>query len=257
MSHALALLANYSDDEESEKETEKSLSPPTKKKKIILENPLKNIKFGNTTSEPEFEDDPSLHENRVRSFPHIRGNWASFIFIDPLKQIDFNPLTKSILKFLSSSQNSSKVEYKAFSEQHHLSVSRVFTLQHHWISSFIQSFQTKLKNFVKPITLSLAPKVDILVNEDFSRTFITVAIAEHKGLTDIVQCCDETLVEFDKDIFYKPPNFHISLVWALGDQRKQIDVKGLQNCFDAVEESTFHVNNIHCKIGNKLFTNKL
>ena len=104
--------------------------------------------------------------------------------------------------------------------------------------------------------LSLAPKLDILVNDEGSRTFITVSIPEHRNLVELVKSCDETLVEFDKEVFFKPANFHISLVWALGDQRAKIDLKSLQICLDELEETTFFVDRTNCKIGNKLYTNK-
>jgi len=253
MSSGLALLASYSDEESEEEksQTVERSSPPAKKKKLILQNPLKNVQIG--ASDPEFVDDPSLHDNRIRSFPHVRGNWASYIFIDPKKEIDFGPLQNSILKFLA--ENHSSLECKTINGPH-LSVSRVFTLQFHWISSFMQELQTKLKNDVKPFTLSLAPKIDLLINEESTRTFITVAIPEHKSLIDVVTCCDKTLLEFDKEVFYKPATFHVSLAWVLGDQRDQIDIKNLQSCLEKIEESTFHVDSIYCKIGNKLYTSK-
>jgi hypothetical protein len=72
-----------------------------------------------------------------------------------------------------------------------------------------------------------------------------------------VTCCDKTLLEFDKEVFYKPATFHVSLAWVLGDQRDQIDIKNLQSCLEKFEESTFHVDSIYCKIGNKLYTSKL
>jgi len=254
MSSGLALLASYSDEESEEEkpQTVERLSPPAKKKKLILQNPMKNVQIG--ASDPEFVDDPSLHDNRIRSFPHVRGNWASYIFIDPQNEIDFGPLQNSILKFLA--ENHSSLECKTINGPH-LSVSRVFTLQFHWISSFVQELQTKLKNNVKPFNLSLAPKIDLLINEESTRTFITVAIPEHKSLIDVVKCCDKTLLEFDKEVFYKPATFHISLAWVLGDQRDQIDIKNLQSCLEKIEESTFHVDSICCKIGNKLYTSKL
>jgi hypothetical protein len=133
-------------------------SPPAKKKKLILQNPLKNVQIG--ASDPEFVDDPSLHDNRIRSFPHVRGNWASYIFIDPQKEIDFGPLQNSILKFLA--ENHSSLECKTINGPH-LSVSRVFTLQFHWISSFVQELQTKLKNDVKPFNLRLLEDYDVVI----------------------------------------------------------------------------------------------
>ena len=30
---------------------------------------------------PYAQDDPALHEGRIRSFAHERGNWASYIYI--------------------------------------------------------------------------------------------------------------------------------------------------------------------------------
>ena len=60
---------------------------------------MKSVQIGD--SEPEFIDDPNLHDNRIRSFAHVRGNWASYIFIDPNKDIDFAPLQDSILNFFS------------------------------------------------------------------------------------------------------------------------------------------------------------
>ena len=120
----------------------------------------------------------------------------------------------------------------------------------------ISKIQFPKYSLITLIFTSLAPKLDILVNEEGSRSFITVSIPEHRNLVELVKCCDETLVEFDKEVFFKPPNFHISLVWALGDQRAKIDLKNLQICLEELEETTFFVDTVFCKIGNKLYTNK-
>lgn len=29
----------------------------------------------------EVMDDPNFHEGRIRSFPHERGNWATYVYI--------------------------------------------------------------------------------------------------------------------------------------------------------------------------------
>ena len=147
-------------------------SPPAKKKKkLILQNPMKNVQIG--ASDQEFIDDPSLHDNRIRSFPHVRGNWASYIFIDPQKEIDFGPLQSSILKFLA--ENHSSLECKTINGPH-LSVSRVFTLQFHWISSFVQELQAKLKNDVKPFNLRLLEDYCVdNTNSSFDSNFSCIA----------------------------------------------------------------------------------
>ena len=51
--------------------------------KKIITNRLPAPKLYNQEfQEPqEVIDDPTLHGNRIRSFPHERGNWASFIYL--------------------------------------------------------------------------------------------------------------------------------------------------------------------------------
>ena len=78
MSHGLALLAAYDQDSSSDNEEEEVKEPPVKK--VKLQNPLKNIKIGKESKE-DVSDDPSLHDYRIRSFPHVRGNWATYAFI--------------------------------------------------------------------------------------------------------------------------------------------------------------------------------
>jgi len=34
-------------------------------------------------------DDSDQHEGRIRSFPHVRGNWASYAYINCKNQLDF------------------------------------------------------------------------------------------------------------------------------------------------------------------------
>ena len=140
----------------------------------------------------------------------------------------------------------------------HLSVSRVVTLQYHWIQSFTQSFQDKLRSRVVPFHLKLGSKIKVLVNEDFTRTFITLEVENSKYLTDVVKCCDESLIEYNKEVFYNPPEFHISLLWTLGDQKSLIATETLNKCLDQwiqeEEIENIRVNSVHCKIGNKFYT---
>ena len=243
MSHGLALIAAY-DDEEDTEEIEKPA------KKIKLQNPLKNVKIGEEDQD-QVLDDPSLHDFRVRSFPHVRGNWASYAYIKT--DLDWSPLQK-LLKHCLAKQD---IVAKDIPEPH-LSVSKVVTLQHHWIQPFVQSFQTKLKSRVVPFNLSLGSKIKVLVNEDFTRTFITLEVQNSKSLREIVKCCDESLIEYNKEIFYDPPEFHVSLLWTLGDQKSFISLEALQNSLskwmlDEDIENT-EVNSVECKIGNKFFT---
>ena len=237
MSHGLALLAAY-DQDSSDNEEE----PP--KKKVKLQNPLKNIKIGDEESE-EIIDDPSLHDYRSRSFPHVRGNWATYAFIKTDQ--DWSQL-QSRLKTCLAKQDIIAQDIL----EPHLSVSKVVTLQHHWIQPFVQAFQAKLKSRLVPFKLNIGQAIKVLVNEDLTRTFITVQVQSHKYLNEVVKCCDEVLDEYKKEPFYDPPEFHVSLLWTLGNQKSVIDVKALEQVLEHIDP--IEVDLVHCKIGNKIFS---
>ena len=246
MSHGLALIAAYDDEEE-------DIQIEQPKKKLKLQNPLKDIKIGEEEDQGQVLDDPSLHDFRVRSFPHVRGNWASYAYIKT--ELDWSPLQK-LLKHCLSKQD---IIAKDIPEPH-LSVSKVVTLQHHWIQPFVQSFGAKLKSRLVPFNLSLGSKIKVLVNEDFTRTFITLEVENSKNICEIVKCCDESLLEYNKETFYDPPEFHISLLWTLGDQKSLINIETLQESLNKwmLDEDieNIEVDSVQCKIGNKFFTLK-
>ena len=89
---SLALIATYSDNEESDVE-----EPKEKKRKLVLKNPIKDLKIGLEGSEQVPEDDPALHDFRIRSFAHVRGNWATYLFIDTSK-VTLDPLQTLVKK---------------------------------------------------------------------------------------------------------------------------------------------------------------
>ena len=258
MNHGL--IVNYSDTdseegEENQKKFEVVQEKPPPAKKIKLPNPLKNIITPN--DDDEIIDDPALHDHRVRSFPHVRGNWATYIFIQP-KDLDFSQIQQELLEFFKLKQN---LDVKPI-ENPHLSVSKVVTLQHIWIKDFTTSLQEKLKTRLKTsFRLRIIPNIKILVNEEKTRTFICIEIDSNSYLRNLVKCCDQTLLEFQKEPFYDPPEFHISLAWILGDNQNNIVTKHLipiaQNWLDSQDQTNIEVNSVHCKIGNKLFDLKI
>ena len=242
MSHGLALLAAYDQDSSSDNEEEEVKEPPVKK--VKLQNPLKNIKIGKESKE-DVSDDPSLHDYRIRSFPHVRGNWATYAFIKT--EQDWSQL-QSRLKTCLAKQDIIAQDIP----EPHLSVSKVVTLQYHWIQPFTQAFQAKLKSRLVPFKLNIGQGIKVLVNEDFTRTFITVQVRSHKYLNEVVKCCDETLEAYNKETFYEPPEFHVSLLWALGNQKSVIDVKALEEVLENID--SIQVDFVHCKIGKRIYS---
>ena len=148
-------------------------------------------------------------------------------------------------------------------DHHHLSISRVVSLRHHWIEPFTKSLKESLEQG-RAFPLSL-DKLQVYANDEKSRTFVgleaTVGVKELQNLTANVDHCFR---DYKLPPFYYPPSFHVSLGWCLGDMRAQIRAK-LQKIelklVDILEDDDdlgrLVVKNVHCKSGNKIFQFKL
>ena len=74
MKSSLSLLTQYSSSDEENEGNEDNC----KRRKIELPSSIKSL-----FQDKAKEDNPADHQGRTRSFPHVRGNWASYIYIIP------------------------------------------------------------------------------------------------------------------------------------------------------------------------------
>ncbi|XP_051918152.1 U6 snRNA phosphodiesterase 1 isoform X2 [Hippocampus zosterae] len=184
--------------------------------------------------EPQTEDS-SLHDGRIRSFKHERGNWATYVYFPSGFGVVLAP-----------------------QEEFHLSLSQTVVLRHHWIQPFIQSLKTGLtpcKRFV-----SSASRLKVYCNAEKTRTFLGMEVVTgHAQLLNVVRVVDRTLTDFHLDTFYQDPSFHVSLAWCVGDFTVQLTqcLHELQNLVDNHEEEPyqlwFECAELRCRAGNKTF----
>lgn len=207
-----------------------------------------NTMFSRTEEDDSVHDDPSLHEGRVRSFSHEKNNWASYVYID-LQDCDLDEARN----FLTSELELEPIEKK------HLSISRVVSLRHHWLQPLVDNLRKELSQ-EKVFHLSL-DKLKVYVNDEKTRTFVGLeASGGCKQLSRLTEKVDGCLREFSLPPFYRPPSFHCSLGWCLGDQRSRIQprLQKLQlKMVDLLEDDEdigrLDVRQVTAKTGNKIF----
>ncbi|XP_051918151.1 U6 snRNA phosphodiesterase 1 isoform X1 [Hippocampus zosterae] len=202
--------------------------------------------------EPQTEDS-SLHDGRIRSFKHERGNWATYVYFPYKPEEEFGELMEVLL---STAAGFGVV--LAPQEEFHLSLSQTVVLRHHWIQPFIQSLKTGLtpcKRFV-----SSASRLKVYCNAEKTRTFLGMEVVTgHAQLLNVVRVVDRTLTDFHLDTFYQDPSFHVSLAWCVGDFTVQLTqcLHELQNLVDNHEEEPyqlwFECAELRCRAGNKTF----
>jgi len=198
--------------------------------------------------EEEVVDDPALHEGRSRSFAHQANSWATYIYLDT-KAFDLEEARDLLVKELDLEPIPNP----------HLSLSKVVSLRHHWLQPLTSSLQNSLGQERK-FYLGL-DKLQVYVNEECSRTFLGITAGAGWGqLSRLTKRVDSALQEYNLPPFYRPPSFHCSLAWCLGDRRASI-IPRLQKLslqlVDCLEEDAILVDAVHCKAGNKHFSFKL
>uniref|UniRef100_A0A182N0P3 U6 snRNA phosphodiesterase n=1 Tax=Anopheles dirus TaxID=7168 RepID=A0A182N0P3_9DIPT len=220
-----------------------------------LPSPVFRFDDGETDHQDETD-----HQGRIRSFPHERGNWASFLYID-YKECDGWQTMQDELKALLTETTSLAVEPV---DEMHLSLSKTFTIQHHNIAMFVQQLRSRLCH-QRPFRL-LFGGMQVYVNEERTRTFLGVRVMPHScpPLEAIVSELDESMRDYRLPVFYETRSFHVSILWCLGDREKEMSeqLEPLRRVFERVYEEEFcdmsrPVRTLSMKCGNKSFVFEL
>ncbi|KAK7395630.1 hypothetical protein VNO78_16194 [Psophocarpus tetragonolobus] len=213
---------------------------------------------------------------RVRSFPHVDGNYALHVYI-PINIS--SPSKKELTAFLkkvssrepnlnvvdvdvplnSLCQNDEKVKQVALGREFHISLGRTVPIRVHQIDSVVSMLRQKLQ-IQRQYQIDFN-KWEVFVNDDHTRTFLSLEVVQG-GLVEITKQIEvvNTIYRLHNlPEFYKDPRPHISLAWALGDithsLKKVVDEemkcavgKSLKKCIFSCK-----FKGIECKIGKKAY----
>ncbi|XP_045515490.1 U6 snRNA phosphodiesterase [Pieris brassicae] len=242
----LSYLCDYGDSEESETEESRHIV----KKKLKL--PVPNLTKVSVCPSDSYCDDPQQHHGRIRTFPHIRGNWASLVYIKcPDESGIFDLLCK--IKFVFKSID--ETCYPC--DNLHISVTKTVVLKYHLITSFTTSLQ-KIISGIETFELGF-DTIEVYTNEEKTRTFVALK-ADHlsrKFLLRIVEKVDNVLEDYNLPTFYKEPSFHMSILWWKGDLKdailKHIDELNTILAQEKEVYRNFYIQKVDCKVGNKYY----
>ncbi|KAF7365454.1 U6 snRNA phosphodiesterase [Mycena venus] len=201
-------LVAYSSSDESESD---SLTPPPKKRKLPV--------LSATLVGPLHVDDPSLHQGRTRTTPHIDGQFAAHIYISVPLDRD-STLFKLLCKILESAKTMTPTLHNFWSASKdnepelHISLSRPIYLRAHQREDLKRTVKL-IAEKTRPFTASFA-RISELVNDEATRIFLALEIgAGHHELTTLTTSLMPTLRAVRQQEFYASPRFHASFGWAL------------------------------------------
>ncbi|KAK4030380.1 hypothetical protein OUZ56_023379 [Daphnia magna] len=193
----------------------------------------------------EVVDDPSQHGNRVRSFPHERGNWASFVYLPWEANSCFVRAVELITNWFY--EHGIKLD---ICEDFHISLTRTVILRHHWIEGFVASIRNQLSDAPRPFQLYGTNALSVYINEEKTRTFLAINVEDPVGILDIlVEKMDSCLKEYQLPAYYEKPSHHVSIAWCVGDQKEELEKLALDLQLET-DQISCNMDEIRCKIGN-------
>ncbi|XP_053678079.1 U6 snRNA phosphodiesterase 1-like [Anopheles nili] len=216
---------------------------------------LQSIADGNVHN-----DDISQHQGRVRSFPHERGIWASFVYADYGDCDGLLELQKEWKELLDTTTT---LQFNPI-ERIHLSLTKTFTIRHHNIAPFVDNLRERLAGH-RRFLLEFSGAA-VYVNEERTRTFVGLRVAEVslRPLEALVGSLDECMQEYKLPLYYKDRAFHVSILWCLGDQEQAVrrQLPAIIPVFERVYEAEYcdinqTIRTLFLKCGNKSFNFEL
>ncbi|OCH91131.1 hypothetical protein OBBRIDRAFT_729439 [Obba rivulosa] len=199
-------------------EEEPALPPPQKKRKLPA--------LPSSLAPQRPVDNPALHQGRVRTTPHVEGQFAAYVYV-PLRLDRGTPLSR-LLDDVFAFAKDQVPSLHPIGVQEILASTGVTTGEHELHISltrpvYLRAHQREgFKNAVRAVarahstfTASFAAFAE-LTNDERTRTFLAVEIgAGHSELKAVSDALVPTLRSLRQKEFYSAPRFHASIAWAL------------------------------------------
>jgi 2'-5' RNA ligase len=155
-------------------------------------------------------------DGRVRSFPHVKGNFPGFVFVpiigagDALKAAAMQAVEAAALVL-----GPSRVLHRIPLSEVHLSLSRTFAVRRPQIDSLVQLLRDQLHALPR-FTATLCGAA-LYSNDDASRTFVGLRLDGGEKRTHMmVRGVDRALETFRVPPYYSDLSFHVSIAWTTG-----------------------------------------
>ncbi|KIK10731.1 hypothetical protein PISMIDRAFT_124007 [Pisolithus microcarpus 441] len=170
-------------------------------------------------------DDPTKHQGRIRSFPHVEGQYATYVYF-PLVLGPGEALYDLVTDVVSKAKEevgglwgvgeAGREDRRNAKLELHISLSRPIFLRAHQRDDFKRAVK-RIAESVSPFSASFSTFSE-LTNDERTRTFLSMEVgAGHVEFCHILKLLAPTLRSLRQKEFYADPRFHASIAWALLD----------------------------------------
>merc|ERR1719495_829325 len=164
----MEFLCQYGSGSESENEDRPEPDPKKAKRLPSVPNQIQNMFKEKEDNQANQSDNSALHQGRIRSFAHARGNWATTLFADLKRSLLEDLTTLATRLHLAADNVSVKIQPDV-----HLSLSKTVAFPAHWMDTFIKKVTKDIGAKVAGgFPLFWSPELSVFVNDDRTRSFV-------------------------------------------------------------------------------------
>lgn len=148
---------------------------------------------------------PSDIPIRTRMVPHIKGNWATSVFIPISPNEKLEQEIHHVIEWLETK----KMSFELI-EPLHLSLSKTNFLKEFQIDSFVRLIQKSVVE-VNAFRMFLGP-LSVFVNESETTLFLSLNVMHSdKKTRELLTLIDQIMLSFHLPPFYNDSRFHVSI----------------------------------------------
>ncbi|CAK4717124.1 hypothetical protein LEN26_006492 [Aphanomyces euteiches] len=217
------------------------------------------------TSDDEDEDEtlPPVKRHKrssspqwIRNFPHVDGNWPSYVYFRVPMTAAMQAMTKfameRVQRHASTILNLVPIDTDEENALH-LSLSRTFVLKYAQIQPFVQALRLAVK-YRKSFRAGFQGH-QVLINDEQTRLFVTVPVLSGKvDVCHVIRCVDVAMAQFNLQEYYSDPIPHVSVAASttimptLRESPNDREADNVPPC------AYVDLTHIHATIGNKHFS---
>lgn len=229
------LAANYDTDSSSEDESRRKVcvggasdgtqgdSEPQPKR--LCRPRLASIQDENASTPGEAQVQEVSADGRVRSFAHVEGNYAGFVYV-PMRGIaGLEGAAVNATRLAQAALTRNWKSRRAVDNQPllrripvqelHLSVSRTFALRRQQIEPLVEQLRRIMQGL--PCFDASLEGIDLYSNDEKTRSFVGLSLAGGRTrMQSTTRAVDQALSTLSLEPFYKEMRFHVSVAWFAG-----------------------------------------
>ncbi|KAJ3055993.1 poly(U)-specific 3'-to-5' RNA exonuclease [Rhizophlyctis rosea] len=179
-----------------------------------------------------WKDDPAQHDGRVRSKPHVEGNWATVVYVSFLPSAELEDLVEQIRTKLGKRLYPQHTLTPIYEDLLHISLSRTAFLKVFQIDRFVELLGEKVSQLQRfHVTFNGFSQY---LNDDETRSFLGADVEQGKD---------------------QVPKFHASIASAPTVAITPKMAKKINKEFEAgLKDIMVPITGVQCKIGNKSYS---